>query len=185
MATGTMPPLFSQTFLIGTLAVPSVVVFLLVLAGIGLLYGFVAGRDRIVHVILSLYVALAIVTNAPLLSYIYRWFQAVPSVRARLLCFLGVFLGVFFLLWRSHLLRNMARARGRLWEAGLFSLLQMGLVMTIVFLLVPREAVNPLPGLLKNLFVSDLGRSLWLIAPLIALIVTGRPSGGEEADLEA
>jgi hypothetical protein len=180
-----MPPLFSQTFMIGSLAVPSAVIFLAVLAGIGLLYGFVAGRDRIVHVILSLYVALAIVTNAPLLAYVYRWFQAVPSVQARLLCFLGVFIIVFLLLWRSHILRSMARERGRIWEAGLFSLLQMGLVMTIVLLLVPREAVDPLPALLKSVFVSDLGRSIWLIGPLIALIFTGRPAGGETVDLHA
>ena len=179
-----MPPLFSQTMMIGTLAVPSAVIFLLVLAGVGLLYGFVAGRDRIVHVILSLYVALAIVTNAPLLSYVYRLFQSVPSITTRLLCFLGMFLVVFFLLWRSHILRGMARERGRLWEAGLFSLLQMGLVMTIVLLLVPRETVEPLPGLLKNLFVSDLGRSFWLIGPLFALVFTGRPVSVETMDLE-
>lgn len=179
-----MAPLFSQTFLIGSLPVPSVLVFLIVLVATGMLYGIVAGRDRIVHVILSLYVALAIVTNAPLLGYIYRAFQSVSSITTRLICFLGVFLLVFFLLWRSHILRGMARERGHLWEACLFSVLQMGLVLTIILILVPHEAVDSLPALLKNIFVSDLGRSFWLMAPLVALVLTGRPSLDAALELE-
>lgn len=179
-----MSSLFSQTFQIGSIAVPSALMFLFVLGGVGILYGIVAGRDRIVHVILSLYVSLAVVTNAPLLGYIYRWFQSVSSITVRLVCFLGVFLLVFFLLWRSHLLRGMARERGHWWEACLFSLLQMGLVITIALVLVPREALDPLPALLKNVFVSDLGRSFWLLAPLVALIFTGKTSASDEHVLE-
>ena len=170
--------------MIGSVAVPSAIIFLLVLAGTGLLYGLVAGRDRVIHVMIALYLSLAIVTNAPIIGVLYRWFQSVQSSTIRLLCFLGVFIFVFFLLWRSHILRAMARERGRFWEAGLFSLLLMGLVVTIVLLLVPREVVDPLPALLKTLFASDLGRSLWLIAPLIALIFTGRPSLEDALDLE-
>jgi hypothetical protein len=78
----------------------------------------------------------------------------------------------------------MARERGHLWEACLFSVLQMGLVLTIILILVPHEAIDSLPALLKNIFVSDLGRSFWLIAPLVALVLTGRPTLDAALELE-
>ncbi len=169
--------------MIGTYGMPNTVLFLLVLLGVAMLYGFVAGRDRVVHVLISLYIALAVVTNVPLLTYLHRWFQSIHSATLQLLWFLGAFLIIFAALWRSHILRGMARERGRWWESCLFSVLQVALIVTIVGLLMPMETVATTPPLIKNIFLSDLGRSVWLLAPFVALVALGRPQGGETVDL--
>lgn len=170
--------------MIGSLGIPSAVLFLLVLAVTSVLYGVFAGRDRVVHVLISLYLALAIVTNVPILGYIHQWFHAIPNATVQLVWFLGMFLTIFFVLWRSKILRGMAKERGRWWEACLFSLLQATLTLTIVCLLLPGDTTNLLPPLLKNLFLTDIGRSLWLLAPFVALVALGGENG-DTFELEA
>lgn len=169
-------------FMIGSLAVSRAVLFLLIVAFTSILYGVFVGRDRVVHVLISLYLALAIVTNVPILSYLYQVFHSVHNITVQLLWFLGVFVVIFFVLWRSHILRGMAQARGRVWESCLFSVLQATLTLTMIGILLPTEATKSLPSLFINLFLSDIGRSLWLLAPFVALAVLGR-EGGEIQDI--
>ncbi len=148
--------------------------FFVVLTMASIVYGLVAGRDRAIVILVSTYIALAAVTNAPLLSLLSQRLGVdhIPSLR--LFWFLGLFLAIFIVLWRSELLRNLGQSRGGWWEAALFSVLQMGLAVAATLFLLPSEAVQKLSPFVRLLFLSDIARSVWLLAPIICLAIVGR-----------
>jgi hypothetical protein len=143
-----------------------------------LAYGVFVGRDRMVTLLLSMYLSLAILTNAPLVGVVSRWLAVQNNPTLQLGWFLGLFLLMFFLLWRSDILRGMAFERGSWWESVLLVLLQVGLLVSIVLFLLPSAWLLSVPGIVINLFLGDIGRSFWLIAPLLFLAFLGRNTGG-------
>lgn len=149
----------------------------------GLIYGFVVGRDRAVTVLLATYIALAVVTNAPILGRLSSAFGAAnPTIQ--LIWFGVMFAAVFGVLWWSQLLRSMARERGAWWEIVIFSILQVGLTVSAGLYLLPAENLNALSPAFRELFTGEIGRSLWIIAPIVFLAVIGQPEFVEEEDEE-
>lgn len=140
----------------------------------GLAYGFAVGRDRAVTVLLSTYLALAVVTNAPILARLSQAMNAGKSSSFQLVWFLGIFFIIFGLLWRSHLLKNLAQERGAWWETALFSITQIGLLVSIALFLLPPEATQTLSPFFQQAFLGEIGRSFWLIAPIPLLYIIGR-----------
>lgn len=141
-----------------------------------LAYGVFVGRDRMVTLLLAMYLSLAVLTNAPVIALASRWFSIHDYPALRLGWFLGLFLLMFFLLWRSHILRGMAYERGVWWESSVLVFLQLGLLVSIVFFLLPTPMLASFPPAITQVFLSDSGRSFWLIAPLVFLAVLGRKS---------
>jgi len=154
--------------------------FGLVLAG--LVYGFAVGRDRAVTVLLSTYLSLAVVTNAPILARISQAFNVGKSSSFQLVWFLGIFFLIFGVLWRSHLLRNLAQERGAWWETALFSFTQVGLLVSIALALLPTEATQNLSPFFQQAFLGEIGRSFWLIAPIPLLYIIGRELFDDDDD---
>jgi len=150
-----------------------VVLFLgLLLLGLG--YGFSVGRDRAVTMLLSTYLALAVVTNTPILARLSVSLNTNRSSEFQLAWFLGTFFVIFAILWRSHLLRNLAHDRGTWWETALFSVVQVGLLTSIALFLLPFETTQKLSPLFQEAFLGEIGRSFWLLAPIPLLYVIGR-----------
>lgn len=139
-----------------------------------LAYGVFVGRDRMVTLLLSMYLSLAILTNAPVIASVSRALHVQNHPTLQLAWFLGLFLLMFFLLWRSDILRGMAYERGAWWESVLLVCLQLGLLISIAFFLLPASLLRTVPGDIQSIFLGDMGRSLWLIAPLLFLAFLGR-----------
>jgi hypothetical protein len=148
-----------------------------------LAYGVFVGRDRMVTLLLSMYLSLAVLTNAPLIGTVSRWLSVQNNPTLQLGWFLGLFLLMFFLLWRSDILRGMAFERGAWWESVLLVVLQVGLLASIILFLLPSAWLSSVPAVVANLFLGDIGRSFWLIAPLLFLAFLGRNTG-DVMDLE-
>lgn len=167
-----MPP--EAGFIVGGMSFTwDIILFgFLVITGLG--YGFAVGRDRAVTVLLSTYLSLAVVTNAPILSRLSQALNAGKSTAFQLVWFLGLFFLIFGLLWRSHLLKNLAQERGVWWETALFSITQVGLLVSIALFLLPPEATQTLSPFFQQAFLGEIGRSFWLIAPIPLLYIIGR-----------
>jgi hypothetical protein len=163
----------SQLGMFGSLDITILIGFL-VLAGA---YGIFAGRDRCIVMLVSTYVSLAVVTNTPAVSMLNRALNATSNQSLQLVWFVGVFAIVFFLLWKSDLMRNLGYERGVWWESILFSFCQVGLTVSSALYLIPHEASAKLSPLFQQAFLSDEGRSIWLLAPIILLFTLGRSSG--------
>lgn len=141
------------------------------------LYGLSLGRDRIIVILVSIYMALAVATNAPFLSN--KAFQdSVNSTLSQLFViqismFLFVFILLFFLLSRSALLKTIGGSdeKGKWWHVLLFSFLHVGLIISIVLSFLPADSATHLAPLTRQIFTSDLGRFLWIVGPILAMAI--------------
>lgn len=162
--------------MLGGIQIPADGLFLVVVAILGFAYGVVIGRDRAVIVLLSLYVAFCIVTNAPAISLVSQGlgFGRVPALRVG--WFLGLFVVLFVILWRSSALKNLIHTRGHWMHAGVFGLLEIGFLTSTSLFLLPSAWISALPALFQVVFLGDIGRSVWFLAPIVGLVTLGTPS---------
>ncbi|PIS40876.1 MAG: hypothetical protein COT26_01065 [Candidatus Kerfeldbacteria bacterium CG08_land_8_20_14_0_20_43_14] len=137
------------------------------------LYGLSLGRDRIIVIMVSIYMGLAIVNTAPFLANTVITIQS-PFV-IKISVFLGVFVALFFFLSRSALLRTLAAsdAQGRWWQVLIYSILHVGLLVSVVLNYLNPAAIAKLAPLTQRIFATPNARFIWIIAPIIAMILFG------------
>jgi hypothetical protein len=148
-------------------------IFILLFFVVGaLLYGLSLGRDRVIVILVGIYMALAVVTNAPALTSMNLAVNLNDNYVLRISFFLGLFVVLFLMLSRSALLKTIGRsnAPGSWWQTIVFSILQVGLLISVTLNFLPREMTQGLTEVTKNIFMSDQGRSAWLILPIVFMI---------------
>lgn len=139
----------------------------------GFLYGLSLGRDRVIVILISVYMALAVVNSAPFIGN----FQADVGINQffvfRMSAFVVVFIVLFFLMSRSALLSTVASSdtQGAWWQVLLFSFLHVGLLISITLSFLPPSAASHLAPLTQRIFVQDIGRFIWIVAPIAAMIL--------------
>lgn len=143
------------------------------------LYGFALGRDRVAMLLIAIYMALAVVGNAPYLDELQTRVVAGNIFAFQITTFLGLFLLLFFFLSRSALHRTFGGgAHGSWWQTLLFSFLHVGLLLSIVLSFLPATAIARLLPTTRLLFTTDLARFLWIVLPIIAMFLV-RPDRHE------
>lgn len=155
-----------------------IVLFFIVAAFI---YGLWLGRDRVIAILVSVYMALAVVNAAPLIGDPDTEIDIGGLFALRLSTFVGVMVVLFFLLSRSALLNTVAASdeKGSWWQTLLFSVLHVGLIVSIVLSLLPASFAESLAPLTQSLFTSELARFIWIAAPIAALVLF-RGGGGKK-----
>lgn len=161
------------TSYIGTIdwATPTWDLFIVLFFIVGaLLYGLSLGRDRIIVILVSIYMGLAVVSNAPYLQD----FNAELTINQNFVIKIGVFLGVFvllfFLLSRSALLKTLgSNASGSWWQVIAFSFLQCGLMISVTLSFLPAGTTDNLSPFVQQAFLSDPARFSWLVLPIVLM----------------
>lgn len=146
-----------------------------------LLYGMSLGRDRVIVILVSVYMALAVVSNTPILSQINLSFHVNENYVLKITYFVGTFVVLFFLLSRSALLKTIggSNAPGSWWQTILFSILQVGLLISITLSFLPKELTQGLSEVTKQIFLSDNGKSAWMVIPIVLMALAPRPKKSE------
>lgn len=161
-------------------AVPTWDLFIALLFLIGaLIYGVSMGRDRVIVILISVYMALAVVGNAPVLRDVNAFQISLNGNFAlRIGFFLGAFLVLFFLISRSALIRTLGvnASPGSWWQTIVFSFLQVGLFISIALSFLPSEISNQLTPMTQLLFLSYWARSAWLILPIAFMAIAPKQS---------
>jgi len=135
-----------------------------------ILYGFILGRDRILIILFSIYIALAVSSNLPYVTeQISKKFGFGPVFVMRLFIFAGIVAGLYIMFSRIGLLSTFSETAG-VFHVVIFSVLHIGLIISIVLSFVPQEALN-LSDFTKNLFLSDFAKFMWILAPLGAMFL--------------
>lgn len=162
---------------------PSWDLFILLFFVVGaLVYGLSLGRDRVIVILVAVYMGLAVVSNTPILTNLNFSFRVNDDVALRITLFLGLFILLFFLLSRSALLKTIGgtTSHGSWWQTILFSILQVGLLISITLNFLPKEMTNGLSEATKQIFMSDYGRSAWMILPIATMLLTPRHRSPEK-----
>ena len=149
-----------------------IVVFLLVGT---LIYGFSMGRDRIIMIMVAVYIALVAATHLP---YSPQFGASLPITNGffvKISTFLGLFVVLFFMLTRSALNHAIAGsgALGRWWHILLLAFLQVGMLISVVLGFLPGEWLTHLSLLTQTIFVSPWGKFAWVLIPIFGLLIVG------------
>ena len=136
------------------------------------LYGISLGRDRIIVILISIYISIAVVQTAPFLGAMHADINIGQDYAFRIASFLGLFLLLFFLLSRTALTAIFANlAAGEWWQVLFFSAFQVGLLVSITLSYLPKEAIATLAPLTQTLFATETGRFFWVVAPLVGMVL--------------
>lgn len=136
-----------------------------------LLYGLSLGRDRIIALLVSIYMALAVVNTLP---------QFVLDVRFnnqftfQITAFVSIFVILFFLLSRSALTNWGPGEQGSFFQVILYSILHVGLLLSVSMSFLPENLLANFSSTMRQIFTGEWQRFGWIIAPIIAMIFFGR-----------
>lgn len=147
-----------------------------------LIYGVSLGRDRIIVILVSIYMALAIVNHIPFLTGVSSAEVSLNDTFAlRVSVFLGVFILLFFFLSHSALMKAFSHGKsgqGKFWQVMIYSFLHVGLLISVTLSFFPADLAGVLSPLTQTLFMSDVARAAWVTLPVIAMALFG--GGGED-----
>ena len=135
-------------------------------------YGISLGRDRLVTMLVAIYMSLAVVDHAPFLSEISANINVEQIFVLRIGFFVGFFLFMFFLLSRSALQKTIAKADtiGDWWQIFVYSFLHVGLLISILLSFLPESRLSVFSKTTVNIFTSEMARFLWIVVPILAMI---------------
>lgn len=141
-----------------------------------LLYGISLGRDRIIVILVSIYMALAIVNYIPFISAFTANISVNDGFALKVSVFIGIFILLFFFLSHSALLRTLGHAasQGPMWQVIIFSFLHVGLLISVTLSFFPRDLAGVLSPITQAIFTSDIARAAWVSLPVLAMVLMGR-----------
>jgi hypothetical protein len=143
-------------------------------------YAFFVSRERLVVVLLSVYSALAIVEHTPLIANALKTFPNSELFKYELGAFVALFLILYLLFAQNMSLR--AEIGHSWWQASVLSFLQVGLFITSLLSFIPSFYLSA-STLATTYFTGDLARSLWMLAPIAAMVIMRKKSSGPPGSL--
>jgi len=141
-----------------------------------LMYGLSLGRDRLLVILVSIYMSLAVVKYVPFITDFNASININDAFALRVSVFLGIFIILFFLLSQSALMRTLGvnSERGPMWQVMLFSILHVGLLISVTLSFFPAETADIFSPLTRTLFVGDISKAVWVLLPVFAMAFIGR-----------
>lgn len=140
-----------------------------------LLYGLSLGKDRIIAIMVSIYMALAVVAALP--EFVLN-IKVNDSYTVQITAFLSVFIVLFFLLSRQAVLNALAPSgEGKWWQTLVFSVLHVGLLVSVTLSFMPVSILGKFSTLTQYIFTNEWTNFGWIAAPIVAMILIGRNRG--------
>lgn len=139
------------------------------------LYGLSLGLNRILIILISIYLSLALIDYFPFTNATLPEIKIGGGISLRVTLFIGVVLALFFFLSRSALLKAFkGGADGSFFQILIFSILHVGLLISVVLSYMPESFNYSLSPLTRTLFIDKTARFVWIFLPIIAMIMLGR-----------
>ena len=148
------------------------------------LYGFSLGRDRIIIILMSIYITLALIHAFPFVDGTnLAEIKFGESYVLKIGIFLVAVLVVFFLLSRSAVSSIFSvGSHGSWWQILLFSFLQVGLFLSVVLSFLPDGIISELAPLTKQVFIGENAQFAWLLSPILAMVLVSRRGKGKSEE---
>lgn len=147
------------------------VVFFFIAAGF--FYGITSGKTRLISVLLSLYVSALVFENFSYLNFFVSGRPLFEVFLFRSLIFV-ILIILLSLLFNRILFRDSLGGTKVWWQVFLLSFLEVGLLMSLIFQLLPAKDIFDFSPLVRNLFASSRAFFWWLTLPLVALFFVAR-----------
>jgi hypothetical protein len=154
-------------------ASPTWDLFILLFFVIGsFVYGLSMGRERVVMLIVAVYMSLAVVNTAPYIKTFSANVHFSNTFAFQITTFVGVFLLLFFFVSKSALARSFSLGdQGKWWQVLTFAILHVGLLTSVVLSYLPESALRHLLPVTRQVFTGDIGRFCWILLPIVGMIL--------------
>lgn len=165
---------FLTTFHIGAATGWDIFIILIFLIAV-FVYGFFLGRNRMVILLLASYFSWAIIKVFPwqrLATLTWLGIGQSPSSSFMMLIFLGLILVFYFLIPRSVLssaLRIRKRGEATWLQLFLLSIMQLGLIVSVLISFLPEEVVTAFAPMLKKIFIGNEAQFVWIALPILVI----------------
>lgn len=141
-----------------------VVVFLL-------LYGLSLGKTRALVSLLGIYIAYVLQAIFPYFPELHDALRFFPEMYlTRVVLFFIFYLTVFAILNRSLVKHRLTMKEFSIFWVSLISLLQLGILISIIFNFIPVDKLTIFPEYLLGYFAEQRALFFWLTAPVVLLI---------------
>lgn len=142
-----------------------------------LLYGVSLGKDRIISMMVSIYMALAIVATLP--DFVLN-IKINSNFTLQITAFIAVFLLLFFMLSRQAVWNSLSPSSdGKWWQVLLFSFLHVGLLVAVTMSFLPAEVLAKFSDFVVYAFTDQWTYFGWIVAPVLAMIFVGRSNSDD------
>ena len=137
-----------------------------------LLYGLSLGRTRALISLLGIYIAYAILSVFPYLDRLHELIKISPELYiTRVALFLLIYIIVFAILNRSLVKSRLTLKDASFFSVSIISILQLGLLITIITNIVPVSALK-ISGNLSGFaeyFSTNEALFYWFLAPIVVV----------------
>lgn len=138
---------------------------------VGILFAFTLGKARVLFVLLSLYVGLAVASSLPFITEETSSKFHLGSVAAlKIVVFIICVVILFVLFSRMGALSSFSGKINPL-IVLLFSFLQVGLLISIILSFLPADTISSFAPITKKLFTTSVARMAWLLVPIVSMVL--------------
>jgi len=148
----------------------------LVFLGVALVYGLSMGKNRLVTVMLGVYLSYFLTRSIPWKELTFLGTKNGPESTIQIFIFLALVLGFYFAIPHSAFkgaLRLGGRGRGAWWQILVLSILQIGLILALSISFLPAKTVAETSPLAQYIFTGGMAQFLWLLLPILAIMFLG------------
>ena len=145
-----------------------VILFLIVAA---FLLGLTIGRNKIIILLISAYIAIVVINFFP-----FGEVFEIPKTDENFIYPIVIFIAVvftFFVLLSNSALKKALRKTGdkSILQISLFSLFCIGLILSVILSFFPKDLVATFNPITQKLFMVELSRFLWALVPVFGMAV--------------
>lgn len=133
-------------------------------------YGLTLGKGRLVIILISIYISLALINYFPYQEFNLVQFEFGELFIFKIIAFFGLTMLIFFLFSRSSIssvFRASKDYSGTWLQILLFSFFHVGLLVSAIFLFLPEESLAFFSPATRAVFNSQIGRFFWMLTPVI------------------
>ena len=149
---------------------PEVLFFILAIIFI-LLWGLSLGRTRALVSLLAIYIAYVLETTFPYLSYVNdRLNLKYDMSYVKIGLFFAVYIIVFAILNGSLVKKRLTMGETSVLLVGLISILQLGVLVSIIINNLPAPALTKIPLYLAPFFLGQQALFIWFALPIVVIL---------------
>ena len=153
-------------------------ILIIIFIGAAFLYGLTLGKNKLIALLISTYFSLVIINSIPFKEVIaFFGLKGLPSPTLKTFLFLALILFFFFLIPHSILssvIRIGKAGVGSWFQILIFSILEIGLLASIILSFRPSKVITDLSPLVKQIFLGQTPQFFWILVPILALVLWRR-----------
>ncbi len=131
-------------------------------------YGFTFGKDFVVPLLVSVYVAGFVMAFVPYVEWLRGLIEADTGIASSIV-FIGILLIVFFILKSNGFFEPYIVPTG--FELATFCIGITGLTLVIVASFMGEEMIASFSPLVRSVFVGDIQMTAWALVPVVLLVL--------------